>query len=144
MQNSGLGQDTVVPIPGYSAAAGITRFGPDQVAPFHTITEPPASEARQKVADGHEIESSCPLASTGSWPDHGPPMRPAETPVPFTMKHSDVVGQAMAVGSEAANEVVHGAGCCVQEEPFQPSTELPTTAVHEELVGQEIPTLPSW
>ena|ERR1700722_9205762 len=146
MQNRELGHDTVVPIPGYSVAAGITWFGPDHVVPFHMITEPPASDARQNVVDGHEIESSSPLGSTDSSPDHRLPGPPVDTPVPFTMKHDDLVGQEMAVGSEEpeASEVVHGDGCRVQVEPSQPSTEAPTTAVQEELVGHETPTLPSW
>ena len=120
MQNSGLGQDTVVPIPGYSAAAGITRFGPDQVAPFHMTTEPLASEARQKVADGHEIESSCPLPSTDSWPDHGPPRRPRRDPGPVhdEAQRRGGTGDGRRLGARPS-EVVHGAGCWVQEEPFQ-------------------------
>jgi len=146
MQNSGLGHDTVVPIPGYSVAVGITWFGPDHVVPFHMITDPPASEARQNVVDGHEIESRCPLGSTDSSPDHGLPMLPVDTPVPFTMKHTDALGQEMSVGSEdpGASEVVQGDGCWDQVEPSQPSTEAPTTAVQEELVGHETPTRPLW
>jgi hypothetical protein len=146
MQNWALGHDTDVPIPVYSVAAGMTWIGADHEVPFHVNTEPLRSAARQNEVVGHEIESSPPCGSTASLADHWFPAVRTDTPVPFTMAHSVVSGQEMAVGSDGpeVSEEVQGDGSCAQVEPFQSSTEVPTTAVHAELVGHETPTRPAW
>lgn len=67
------------------------------------------------------------------------------------MAHKVVVGQDTAVASVSgsvsetlASAEVQGAGSRAHADPFQSSTDVPTTATHIELVGQEIPTFPVW
>jgi len=146
MQNCGLGQDTKVPIPVYWLAVGRIWVGADHELPFHSTAEPPWSAATQNVVVGHEIASSPPWESMVCSGDQPVPVPPDETPVPLTIRHSPAEGQEMAVGSlvPTANDAVQRVGSCVQVEPFQSSTDPPTTAVHEELVGHETPTRPAW
>jgi hypothetical protein len=63
---------------------------------------------------------------------------------PLTMMHRVVVGQEMAVAPEApASDAVDQGSCSSdQVEPFQSRTAVPTTAVHDELEGQESPIPP--
>ena len=65
---------------------------------------------------------------------------------PLTMAQRVTVGQAMETGTAApgARAEAHGAASADQPEPFQSSTEVPTTAVHDVVVGQETPTRPPW
>jgi hypothetical protein len=65
---------------------------------------------------------------------------------PLTTAQSEVVGQDMATGTAApgASDAVHGAASSDQVSPFQSSTDDPTTAVQEVVVGQETPTRPDW
>jgi hypothetical protein len=146
MQNCVLGHDTVVPMPVYSLAAGMTWVGEDHDVPFHVTTSPPSSAATQNEVLAQDSESSPPAGSMVCSGDQPlPPVR-AEEPVPLTIRHSLTDGHEMAVGSDVpeVNDAVHGFGSWVQAEPFQSSTDAPTTAVHDELLGHETPTRPSW
>jgi hypothetical protein len=61
------------------------------------------------------------------------------------MAHRVGVGHETAVASvPVARAEVHGAGSIDQVDPFQSSTDVPITATHVELVGQEIPIRPVW
>jgi hypothetical protein len=67
------------------------------------------------------------------------------------MAHRVVVGHETAVASVSPSEAVpvagaevQGAGSSDHADPFQSSTDVPTTATHFELVGHEIPILPVW
>jgi hypothetical protein len=146
MQKAAFGHDTVVAIPGYSLASGITRTGADHPEPFQVTTPPAWSAATQKEAEGHEMESSSPSESMVCSADHGPPSLRTDTPFPFTTAHHEVVGQEMAVGSVGPVASLEVQGDCSwdQLEPFQSRMDEPTTAVHSELVGQETPTRPAW
>jgi hypothetical protein len=146
MQNWMVGHDTVVPMPVYSVAAGMTRSGAAHSEPFHATTAPPSSAARQYEVVGHEIESSPPRGSMVCSGDHRLEAPVMDTPVPLTTAHQVVVGQAMAVASDGPDvrDDVHGSGSSVQVFPFQSSTEAPITAVHWEDDGHETPTRPAW
>jgi hypothetical protein len=146
MQNWMVGHDTVVPMPEYSVAAGMTWSGALHPAPFQETTAPPPSAARQDEVVGHEIESSPPRGSMVCVADHRSAAVRMDTPVPLTTAHQLVVGQAMAVGWDGpeARADVHPAGSSDQVFPSQSSTEVPITAVHWEAEGHETPTRPTW
>ena len=146
MQNWVVGHDTVVPMPVYSVAAGMTWSGAAQAEPFHATTAPPSSAARQYEVVGHEIESSPPRGSMVCSGDHRLAAVRMDTPAPFTAAHHEVVGQEMAVASDGpeVRDDTHGSGSWFQVFPFQSSTEAPITAVHWEVDGHETPTRPDW
>src|ERR1700674_2660946 len=146
MQNRSSGQDTDTPMPVYWVAAGITGWGPAQVEPFHSITEPLSSAAMQNDRVGQEMASNCRPGSRSWRGVQAPPALRTTMSCPSTMAQRSTVGQAMDTGTPVpgASEVAQGAVSADQVAPFHRSTLEPTTAVQELGVGQETPTRPDW
>jgi hypothetical protein len=77
--------------------------------------------------------------------DHPDPGLRNDTAVPLTIRHWPADRQEMAVSDDAgSDDDVQGDASSVHEEPSQSSTDVPTTAVQDELVGHDTPTRPDW